>query len=174
MNMQSKIEQFCTDNPYDVDTQAKRLFAGDDKKLILYVLALGLTMARARRRHAERDFMKNVGHAPPQERLVPGRVSGSVKVIPSRKTRNAMQQMLLDVWRVNGEQKLGDATGNDLSVAIKRELTSSAGHEKNAQFYAGLKKELGPTDSVRDRWDENALRNQIEQVYGEFRKSEAA
>ena len=174
MNNQSKIEQFCTDNPYDVDTQAKRLFASDDEKLILYVLALGLTMARSRRRHMDRDYMKNIGQAPPKERLAPGRVTGSVKVLHSKKARNAAQQLLLDVWRVNGEQKLGDATGNDLSVAIKREMTSSAGHEKNAQFYTKLKNELGPSDAVRDRWDEQLVRDQIEQVYGEFRKSEAA
>jgi hypothetical protein len=174
MNLQSKVEQFCADNPYDADTQAKRLLAGNDEKLILYVLALGLATAKARRRHAERDYMKNLGHAPPQERLAPGRVTGSVKLLPSKKTRNAMQQMLLDVWRINGEQKLGDANENDLSIAIKREVTSSAGHDKNAQLYKSLKKDLGPHDIVRDKWDEQSVRDQIEQVYGEFRKSEAA
>jgi hypothetical protein len=174
MNLQSKIEQFCTDNPYDVDTQAKRLLACDDERLILYVLALGLTMARSRRRHIERDYMKNIGQAPPKERLVPGRVTGSVQVLPTKKTRNAMHQLLLDVWRVNGEQKLGDATGNDLSIAIKREITSSAGHDKNAKFYTALKNELGPADAVRDHWTEQLVRDQIEQVYGEFRKTEAA
>ncbi len=40
MNLQAKLEQFREDNPYDVDTQAKRLLATDDKPLILHVLAL--------------------------------------------------------------------------------------------------------------------------------------
>jgi hypothetical protein len=174
MNVQSKLDQFRTDNPYDFDTQAKRLLASDDKELILYVLTLGFAVAKSRQRHTERDYIKNVGQAPPVERLVPGRVTGSVKILPTKKTQNAMNQLILNVWRVNGEQKLGDATGNDLSIAIKRETTSSIGHDKNARFYAQLKKELNSKQTVSDKWDEGLVRQLIEEVYGEFRKSEAA
>ncbi len=88
--------------------------------------------------------------------------------------QNAARTLILDVWRINGEQKLGDATGNDLTIAINREITSSIGHDKNAQFYRGLKKELNGTDQVRSKWDEKLVRDEIEKVYGEFRKGEAA
>jgi hypothetical protein len=174
MNLQSRLEQFRSDNPYDVDTQAKRLLASGDKELLIYTLALGLAAARQRQRHIERDFIKNIGEAPPKERLLPGRVTGSVKIVPSKKSQNAMMQMILDVWRVNGEQKLGDAGSNDLADAIKRETASSIGHDKNAHFYRNLKKELRTDEIVRKRWDENSVRAEIEKVYGEFRKEEAA
>lgn len=173
MNLQSKLDQFRLDNPYDVETQAKRLLASDDKDLILYILALGLNTAKQRQRHVERDFMKNIGEAPPKERLVPGRVTGSVKIVPSKKTTNAMQQLILDVWHV-GDIKLGDATGNDLAVAINREHQSSKGHQKNALFYQHIKKKVGEDEAVREQWDERTIRAEIENVYGEFRKQEAA
>jgi hypothetical protein len=177
MNLQSRLEQFRQDNPYDTDTQAKRLLATNERELILYTLALGLATAKQRQRHVERDYIKNVGEAPPKERLVPGRTTGSAKVIEvrhSKRMQNAMKQFIVDIWRINGEQKLGDATSNDLAVAIKREQSSSAGHDKNARFYAILKKELHGTEKVRDRWEEKTVRAEIENVYGELRKSEAA
>ena len=174
MNMQAKLEQFCSDNPYDFETQAKRLLASKDETLILHVLALGFATARQRQRHVERDYMKNIGQAPPRERLVPGRVTGAVKVLPSKKTMNAMRQLIADAWRINGEQRLGDATANDLAKAVKRERDSSNGHDKNARFYTSLKQELGSNEKVRERWNEDDLRDQIEKVYGEFRKTEAA
>ncbi len=174
MNLQSRLEQFRTDNPYDNDTQAKRLLAGGDQELILYVVALGLATAKQRQRHIERDYIKNIGEAPPKERLVPGPVTGSVKVIPSKKTQNAMRQMILDVWHVNGDQKLGDATGNDLALAIKREKQSSIGHDKNARLYSLLRKPMEDEDTVRECWDEKSVRTEIEKVYGEFRREEAA
>ena len=173
MNLQSKLDQFRADNPYDCETQAKRLFASGDQELILYILALGLTMAKQRQRHVERDYMKNIGEAPPRERLVPGRVTGSVKVLPTKKTQNAMKQLILDVWHV-GNIKLGDATGNDLAEAINREHQSARGHQKNATFYAHVKKKVGEHEAVRERWDEQTIRSEIETVYGEFRKQEAA
>jgi hypothetical protein len=174
MNLQNQLDQFCDDNPYDVNTQAKRLLAKHDNRLLLYVLTLGLMTARTRRRHNEREYIKNVGQAPPSERLVSGRVTGSVKIVPSKKTRNAMTQMILDVWRVNGETKLGDATGNDLAIASQTARASAAGQEKNAVFYDSLKKDMGPKEKVREQWTEDSVRSQIEKVYGEFRKSEAA
>ncbi len=174
MNLQSKLDQFRTDNPYDVDTQAKRLLATGDKELLIYTLSLGLATAKQRQRHIERDYIKNIGEAPPTERLAPGRTTGSVKIVPSKRMQNAARTLILDVWRINGEQKLGDASGNDLTVAINREITSSVGHEKNAQFYRSLKKELNGTDQVRTKWDEKLVRDEIEKVYGEFRKGEAA
>jgi hypothetical protein len=173
MNVQAKLDQFRNDNPYDVDTQAKRMLAADDQELILYVIALGLTTARQRQRHQERDYIKNVGQAPPKERLMPGRVTGSVRVLPTKKTTNAMSQYILDIWRV-GELKLGDATGNDLAGAIKREKASSIGHDKNARLYANLKKKLDDDQAVREEWNEASVRSEIESVYGEFRKQEAA
>lgn len=174
VNLQSRLEQFRNDNPYDVDTQAKRLLAGGDKDLLIYTLSLGLAAAKQRQRHVEREFIKNIGEAPPKERLVPGPVTGSVKIIPSKRTQNALIQLIADTWRVNGEQKLGDATGNDLAVAIKREMASSVGHEKNARFYGNLRKKLGKEEIVREQWDEKSIKAEIEKVYGEFRKEEAA
>ncbi len=174
MNLQTRLEQFRNDNPYDVDTQAKRLLASGDKELLVYTLSLGLATAKQRQRHVERDYIKNIGEAPPKERLVPGRTTGSVKVVPSKRMQNAAKAFILDIWRINGEQKLGDATGNDLAVAINREVMSSVGHDKNATFYRKLKHELSDDDVVRDRWDEKTIRGEIENVYGEFRKSEAA
>jgi hypothetical protein len=174
MNLQAKLDQFRTDNPYDVETQAKRLLVSEDKELVLYTLQLGLATARQRQRHQERDYIKNVGEAPPKERLVPGRTTGSVKVIPTKKTRNAMNQFILDVWRVNGKQKLGDANTNDLATAISREKSSSAGHDKNAKLYTKLKTEMSANQIVREAWDESGVRGVIEEVYGEFRKQEAA
>jgi len=176
--MSSRLDQFRDDNPYDVQTQAKRLLATGDKELILYALALGLVSAKSRQRHTERSYIKNIGAAPPQERLVPGRVTGSVKVVPikpSKKLRNAIQSLIVDVWRVNGEQKLGDCSGNDLSIAITRETSSASGHTKNAAFYASLKSKMDdPKTTVRNVWGEKEVRSEIEKVYGEFRKEEAA
>jgi hypothetical protein len=174
MNIQSRLDQFRSDNPFDVQTQAKRLHAANDEDLILYVLALGLTAAKHRQRHQERDYMKSYGAAPENERLVPGRVTGSVVVIPSKKTANAAKALILNVWRINGEQPLGDATGNDLAVAINRENASAKGHTKNAEFYIDLKKTVGPAERVHEKWDEKTIREEIKRVYGEFRKQEAA
>lgn len=179
MNLQNKLEQFRDDSPYDVATQAKRLLATKDEELILYVLALGLTTAKQRQRHVEREYIKSMGQSPPGERLVPGRTTGSVKVVPikhSKRIQNAMKQFIVDVWRIHGEQKLGDATGSDLSDAVKRETASAAGHGKNAQFYTALKERLmdNGSDTVRDKWNEKDVRDRIEHVYGEFRKTEAA
>ncbi len=177
MDLSSKLDQFRDDNPYDVQTQAKRLLAANDKELILYTLAMGLVAAKARQRHVERSYIKNVGAAPPKERLTPGPVTGSVRVVPikpSKRIQNAMQQLIADVWRVNGEQKLGDCSGNDLAVAISRETSSANGHSKNAEFYRHLKEPMKLTDTVRKTWEEKAIRAEIEKVYGEFRKEEAA
>ena len=177
MDLSSRLDQFRDDNPYDMHTQAKRLLAAADQDLILYTLALGLATAKQRQRHTERAYIKNVGAAPPKERLVPGRVTGAVKVVPmkpSRRMQNAIQQLISDVWRVNGEQKLGDCSGNDLAVAIDRETSSATGHSKNANFYRNLKEPMKSNDIVRNKWEEKALRAEIEKVYGEFRKEEAA
>jgi uncharacterized membrane protein YheB (UPF0754 family) len=179
MDMSSKLDQFRDDNPYDVQTQAKRLLATEDKDLILYTLALGLISAKSRQRHVERTYIKNIGAAPsiPKERLTPGRTTGSVKIVPiktSRRMKNIIQQLIVDVWRVNGEQRLGDCTGNDLATAISRETSSANGHAKNAAFYHNLKEPMKPEDVVRQKWEEKAVRAEIEKVYGEFRKEEAA
>ena len=174
MNIQAKLDQFRSDNPYDIDTQAKRLLASGDQELLLYVLFLGLVTAKQRQRHVEREHIKNIGVAPPKERFAAGRTTGSVTVVPTKKTRNAMTQLILDVWQINGEKKLSDATGNDLAVAINRELASAKGHTKNSEFYTSLKKDLAPTEKVSDKWDEASVRKLIESVYGEFRKAEAA
>ena len=57
MDMSSRLDQFRDDNPYDVQTQAKRLLATGDKELILYALALGLVSAKSRQRHTERSYI---------------------------------------------------------------------------------------------------------------------
>lgn len=174
MNLQAKLEQFRDDNPYDCDTQAKRLLATDDKDLIIHVLALGLATAKQRQRHQERDYIKNIGEAPRRGKIVSGPTTGSIRVIPSRRMQNITKQLIFDVWRINGEQKLGDATRNDLALAISRETKSAEGHSKNSQFYTAIRTELGNEDTVRMKWDEKAIRAKIEDIYGEFRKSEAA
>jgi hypothetical protein len=177
MNLQNKLQQFRDDNPYDNHTIAKRLYATEDKALIIYVLELGLQAAKQRKRHEERSFIKNMGFAKPKERLAPhpsGVTGAVIRIKTGPKTRNALQEMLLDVWRINGEQKLGDANRNDLASAIKRETSSSVGHSKNAEFYAALRKQINDNDVVRQHFDEASIRSEIEKVYGEFRKSEAA
>lgn len=179
MNMQAKLDQFRDDNPYDSDTQAKRLLATEDKELILHVLALGLATAKQRQRHQERDYIKNIGEAPPQGRvrIVAGPVTGSIKVVPitpSRRMQNMTKQLIVDIWRINGELALGDATANDLAVAINREDKSAEGHGKNAKFYRILKEPMKGDDLVRKSWPEKAIRDKIKETYGEFRKSEAA
>ena len=177
MNLQAQLDQFREDAPYDVDTQARRLYATDDKDLILYVLALGLSTAKHRQRHSERDYIKNMGEAPQlhKVRMAPGR--GTFKTIPikpSKKMEQLTKQLIFDVWTINEGMKLGDASANDLAVAINRESRSAAGHARNIAFYDIVRSALKKDEVVRDRWSEKALRSQIEEVYGEFRKSEAA
>lgn len=177
MNLQAKLDQFRDDNPYDVSTQAKRLLATEDQDLILHVLALGLATAKQRQRHQERDYIKNIGEAPQLHRVVPGRVTGSIKTIPikpSKRMEQLTKQLIYDVWHVNGEMKLGDATANDLTVAINREKSSAQGHGKNATFYAAIRAGLEGDEIVRAKWTEKSIRAKIEETYGEFRKSEAA
>jgi hypothetical protein len=168
VDVRSKLDQFRSDYPFDVQTQARRLASSGDDDLIVYVLALGLQMALQRQRHMERSVIKNTGMAPQRERF------GSIKIVPSKKARNAMRQMILDVWRINGGMALGDATGNDLAIAIDREEKSANGHTRNAKLYRILKAEIGPNETVRSKWDENSIRDQIENVYGEFRQAEVA
>jgi hypothetical protein len=179
MNLQAKLDQFRDDNPYDVNTQAKRLLATEDTELILHVLALGLATAKQRQRHQERDYIKNIGEAPQPHKvkIVPGLVTGSIKTVPlkpSKRMEQLTKQLIFDVWHINGEMKLGDASGNDLTVAINREKSSAQGHGKNATFYSAIKAELGQDEIVRMRWTEKSIRSKIEDVYGEFRKTEAA
>lgn len=174
MNLQAKLDQFRDDNPYDQNTQAKRLLATEDKDLILYVLALGLATAKQRQRHQERDYIKNIGEAPRRGKIVSGPVTGSIKIVPSRRMQNITKQLIFDVWRINGEQKLGDANRNDLAQAIDRETKSAEGHAKNAQFYTGIRGELDDEDIVRMKWSEPRMKAKIQETYGEFRKSEAA
>jgi hypothetical protein len=174
MNPQTKLDQFRDDNPYDIETQAKRLLASEDKELILHVLALGLATAKQRQRHQERDYIKNVGEAPQCGRVVSGRTTGSIKIMPSKRMQNISRQLIIDVWRINGEIPLGDATANDLATAINRESKSAEGHAKNASFYTTIKEPLGSTEKVRERWNDKSIKPQIETIYGEFRKSEAA
>src|SRR5262245_11106294 len=175
MNLQAKLDQFRDDNPYDVETQAKRLLAQGDKELILHVLALGLATAKQRQRHMERDYIKNLGEAPHRGRVVRGRTTGSIKIAPSRRMQNITRQLIADVWKINGEQSLGDATANDLTMAINRETKSAEGHNKNASFYATIREPLtNTTTRVRMNWDEKNIRFKIEATYGEYRKSEAA
>lgn len=177
MNLTNRLEQFRTDNPYDAQTQSKRLLASNDKELILYVLQLGFALAKQRQRHDDRQYIKNTGHANAKEKMTisRGRVTGSVVIKPSRKTFNAMQKLIVDVWTINGEQKLGDATAANLGEAVQREMISSDGHRKNAEFYNILRKPLmGTSQIVRDQWTDETMRPEIERVYGEFRKSEAA
>lgn len=172
MNIQSKLEQFRSDNPYDFETQATRLLAFDDKELILHVLALGFATAKQRANHLERDHIKNTGE-PPQERFRPGRTTGAaVKVTHSKKIRNAIQRLILDTWMV-ADKPLGDATGNDLQVAIASAKASANGQLKNAKFYGNLKTRTGAKDKVRSHWSETDIRNEIENVFGEFRKEAA-
>lgn len=178
MNIQAKLDQFREDNPYDIETQAKRLLAKNDRELLLYVIAVGLATAKQQQRHYERNFIKNVGEAPQRERLIPGRVTGSVvsiKAAPTQKARNAARQLIADVWHC-GEKPLGTTNAIDMALAIKRETASSIGHQKNAQFYDLLKQGLNPngSDTVSMRYSEKTLRAAIERVYGEFRKTEAA
>ena len=107
----------------------------------------------------------------------PGRVTGAVKVVdikPSKRIQNLTQQLIYDVWRVNGDQKLGDCTDNDLAVAIVQETVSAGGHAKNATFYSNLKEPMKSKETVRTVWKEKTVRAEIEKVYGEFRKEEAA
>lgn len=175
MNLQARLDQFREDNPYDNNTQAKRLLAAEDIDLILHVLALGFATAKQRQRHQERDYIKNIGEAPRRGKIVSGAVVGSIKVIPSKRMQNITKQLILDVWRINGEQKLGDATRNDLTTAINREDRSAEGHGKNATFYRAIREPMGVSDIVREKWkNEKAVREKIETVYGEFRKTEAA
>jgi hypothetical protein len=177
VNIQSQLDQFRDDNPYDADTQAKRLLATDNQELILYVLSLGLATAKQRQRHQERAYIKNTGMVQPKERLVPrpGGATGSViKIKPTARARNAMRELVMNVWEINGQKRLGDANKNDLAVAIKRENASSIGHSKNAEFYGLLQSSLEDGEMVRQRFDDKAISTEIEKVYGEFRKSEAA
>ena len=176
MKLSNRLENFRADNPFDVGTQAKRLLATKDDKLIMYVLELGLTLAKSRQRHEDRSHMKETGYAKSKEKLIirPGRVTGSVIIKPGRRTQNAIQQLVLDTWRINGEQKLGDATAADLGDAIKRENVSANGHKKNAEFYDIIRKPLKGDNIVRSQWNDDTLRPKIEAVYGEFRQGEAA
>jgi len=180
MNLQSKLDQFRDDNPYDPNTQAKRLLATDDKDLILHVLALGFATAKQRQRHYERDYMKNLGEAPQPHKvkIVSGRTTGSIRTIPikpSRRMEQLTKQLLYDTWYINGEMKLGDANQNDLTVAINREVSSANGHNLNAKFYTEIRAGLSEKDDVvRSKWSEKTIRAKIEETYGEFRKSEAA
>lgn len=180
MNLQSKLDQFRSDNPYDVDTQAKRLLATNDKELILYVLALGLATAKQRQRHYERDYMKNVGEAPPRERerFIPGPVTGSVKVIkikPGKREENARRQLIMDTWMV-GEKRMADCNSHDMIAAIKREEASEKGHAKNKTLYTKANARLAQNgkEKMGEKWDEKSIRALIEEVYGEFRTQEVA
>jgi len=178
MNLRTKLEQFRSDNPFDVGTQAKRLVAANEKELLLYVVTMGLMSAKQQQRHYERDFIKNVGHAPLRELLVPGRVTGSVvvkKMNPTERARNAARQLIADIWHC-GDKTLGTTTAIDMAEAIRRENSSSIGHQKNAEFYRILKNGLKPdgSDTVAMKYTEKSLRGIIESVYGEFRKAEAA
>lgn len=89
--------------------------------------------------------------------------------------KNAMEQFIMDVWRINGEQPLGDANYHDLTNAEKRAEANEKGQAKNKEFYKRAKKRLDPkgSDKMRQRWDEKSIRTEIEKVYGEFRKGEA-
>jgi hypothetical protein len=177
MNIQYRLEQFLDDNPYDADTQAKRLMASDDADLIRYAIALGLTTAKARQRQSERDYIKNTGYAMERERLVPGRVTGSVvvKKIPrGKRGQNALRLLICDAWMI-GDKMLGDATIADLSGAIAREVASAHGHTKNVDFYTAIKSRMTPDGGLlRKQLSEDAIRKEIESVYGEFRTREAA
>lgn len=177
MNLQAKLDQFRDDNPFDVDTQAKRLLAADDKELILYVLTLGLATAKQRQRHQEREYIKTLGEAPqPREKIVSGRVTGSIRSIrikPSKRMERLTRELIFDIWHV-GNQKLGDTNRNDLAVAITRETNSANGHSLNVKFYTAIRATLDHEDTVREKWTEEAIRTKIEEIYGEFRKSEAA
>lgn len=176
MNLQSKLDQFRNDNPYDNDTQAKRLLAGGDKELTLYVLALGLSTAKQRQRHYERDFIKNVGAAPLKERFVPGPTTGSIiRVKPGKRQENARKQLILDVWIVNGDKSFGKCNWHDLGAAIKREDATRNGLALNIQLYKGVQQTLKPdgSDLVDQKWNEKTIRDEIEKVYGEFRTGEA-
>jgi hypothetical protein len=194
MNLQNKLDQFRDDNPYDFDTQAKRLVAKDDKELILYVLALGFATAKQRQRHLERDFIKNTGTAPPErlvpgrpiikpvpegkaKTIIPGRASGTVtriKITPNRRIQNAMERLVGDVWTV-GDKKLNDCNRNDLKMAENRAEASANGQMKNKTLYANLRATLvDGKETVGMRVPNAELRQQIEKVYGEFRTKEAA
>lgn len=179
MNLQARLDQFRDDNPYDVNTQAKRLLASDDTDLILHVLALGFSAAKQRQRHQERDYIKNMGQAPQPHKvkIVRGKTTGSIKAIPikpGKRVEQLTKQLIFDIWRINGEMKLGDATENDLTVAINRESKSANGHNLNAQFYTEIKAGIEKDEIVREKWNEGTIRSKIEEVYGEFRKTEAA
>ncbi len=178
MNIQAKLDQFRDDNPYDIETQAKRLLAANDKELVLFVVSIGLATAKQRQRHYERDYIKNTGTTPPRERLIPGRVTGSIISIKAKQTdraKNAARQLIADIWHC-GDKPLGTTNAIDMAEAMKRETQSSLGHQKNAQFYGLLRNGLNPdgSDTIAMRYTEKALRSTIERVYGEFRKSEAA
>lgn len=176
MSLATRLENFRADNPYDVATQAKRLLAKDDKELLFYVVELGLKYAKQRQQHEARQYIKETGFTRATERMIvsPGRVTGSVVIKTSKRTRNAIRQLILDVWRINGDQRLGDANAAQLGEAINREETSIVGHGKNVTFYKAVMAALEPNETVRQRWTDDTLRPQIEAVYGEFRTSEIA
>lgn len=172
-----KLQNFRDDNPYDIATQAKRLLAAKDDDLIRYVIELGLTMARQRDRHEERRHIKETGFTRPLQKVVmsKGKTTGSIIVKMGKKTRNAAQSLILDVWRINGDLPLGDATAADLGEAIIKEEKSLVGHAKNKQLYQIMQKPIEGTSSpVRSHWTDNTLRPEIEEIYGEFRTSAAA
>jgi len=49
---------------------------------------------------------------------------------------------------------LGDMTGADLDAQVRESNAHASGHLRNVRLLTALRKRVGPTDRVRDKWSE--------------------
>jgi len=59
----------------------------------------------------------------------------------------------LDTVSFNGV-RLGDMTGADLDAQVRESNAHASGHLRNVRLLTALRKRVGPTDRVRDKWSE--------------------
>lgn len=145
----------------DIELAADAVYDGP-KKILLYVLTIGLDRIKAKRRARRRQELRH--NVQPQFR--PGKTAGSIELTPKAKERlfkNTRELFGNDGWKI-GDISLGDFTKEDLLLQAAVERKSAKGHILNADFYEALAEPLKKGQTVKQFWkteDANRIKSEI-------------
>lgn len=145
----------------DIELAADAVYDGP-KKILLYVLTVGLDRIKAKRRARRRNELRRSV----QPQFCVGKTVGSIELTPKAKERlfkNTRELFGNDGWKI-GDISLGDFTKEDLLLQAAVERKSANGHFLNADFYEALAEPLKDGQKVKQFWkaeDANRIKREI-------------
>ena len=133
----------------NVELAADKIIGGP-KKLLRFVLLIGLITIKAKRRATRRrELRRDI-----QPQYQKGRTTGSIVFTAQSKKKLFEKTNELfgnDGWKI-GQLSLGEFTKESLLETAIMEEQSASGHKKNAEFYRALAEPMKPGQRVSEFW----------------------